>query len=497
MGRFVISFDTADEEVRHREAPGLLHTQGFSTDIYFPRLGIGVVEDEPERLEAFRGRCAAQQRPMQYFPELTYYAINAGADRDGGDSPGAGEFTWGLEAVQIRRAVQTGAAGAGVRVAVLDTGFDASHPDFADRSVVVESFITGQGPQDVHGHGTHCIGTACGPWHTAAGAAQSPGYGVASKAEIYSAKVLGDDGAGSDTSILAGIDWALQNDCQVISMSLGADVPQVHPPYVTAGRRALEQGAVMIAAAGNNAHRSAGDHGFVGAPANSPYVMAVAAVDEQLRIADFSARSLPHEGGEIDIAAPGVEIYSAWPTPQRYQSISGTSMAAPHVSGIAAVIAGASGLRGQELWDALISAAVPIQGAAAEDVGAGLAAVPANLVSESPTTGGSMAGVGVPGTGTAEAGTAAAGTAEPQHWVITVDDEHLSHIDDVVAQLQEAGLVVEKVLRSLGQITGYTEGTSVQSDEVSGTHRLSAVSGVASIDGAQRHSVAPPDAEVQ
>ena len=89
------------------------------------------------------------------------------------------------------------------------------------------------------------------------------------------------------------------------------------------------------------------------------------------------------------------------------------------------------------------------------------------------------------------------GTAEPQHWVITVDDEHLSHIDDVAAQLQEAGLVVEKVLRSLGPITGYTEGTSVQSDEVSGTHRLGAVSGVASIDGAQRHSVAPPDAEVQ
>ncbi len=373
MRRFVVTFDTSDAEVLEREAPGLLSAQGFSTDVYFPRLGVGVVDGDPEEMEAFSGRCRERRRPMSYTPELTYYAISAGpvdaAARSAADSA---ELTWGLQAIQIRHAQESGQTGETMRLAVLDTGFDASHPDFAGRSVTLESFIAGEGPEDVHGHGTHCIGTACGPWVAQSG----PGYGVAAGVEIFSGKVLGEDGSGSDTSILAGIDWALQNGCQVISMSLGADVREVHPPYVTAGRRALEQGSLLVAAAGNNAGRSAGDPGFVGAPANSPFVMAVGAVDSALQVADFSARSLPHDGGEVDIAAPGVDIYSSWPRPELFRSISGTSMATPHVSGIAAVVAGSTGLRGQQLWDELIRTALPLEDAQAADVGAGLAVIP-------------------------------------------------------------------------------------------------------------------------
>lgn len=379
MERFVVTFDTSDSEVRERDAPGLLSAQGFSTDIYFPRLGVGVVDGEPGALEAFSGLCRDRRKPMSYSRELTYYAI---ADSDAGTAPGslAGfadteELTWGLQAVHIQRAQKQGFTGAGIRIAVLDTGFFATHPDFASRSVTAESFISGEGPEDVHGHGTHCIGSACGPWEAQAG----PGYGVASGVEIFSAKVLGEDGSGSDTSILAGIDWALQNGCQVISMSLGADVREVHPPYVTAGRRALEQGSLLVAAAGNNAGRSAGNPGFVGAPANSPYVMAVAALDSSLQVADFSARSLPHDGGEVDIAGPGVDIYSSWPSPELHRSISGTSMATPHVSGLAALVAASTGLRGQDLWDELIRTASPVEGADPADVGAGLAVVPEDV----------------------------------------------------------------------------------------------------------------------
>ncbi|GAA1102864.1 S8 family serine peptidase [Nesterenkonia jeotgali] len=276
-----------------------------------------------------------------------------------------------MQAVEIGRAQEIGLTGAGVRVAVLDTGFDVGHPDFAGRSVTAESFIPGEGPEDVHGHGTHCLGSACGPWAPPSGR----GFGVAPGVEIFSGKVLGADGSGSDASILAGIDWALANGCQIISMSLGADVREVHPPYVTAGRRALEQGSLLVAAAGNNAGRAAGDPGFVGAPANSPYVMAVAALDQGLRVADFSARSLPHDGGAVDIAAPGVDIYSSWPRPELHRSISGTSMAAPHVSGVAALLSASTGLRGQALWDELTRTARPLEGADVEDVGAGLAVV--------------------------------------------------------------------------------------------------------------------------
>ncbi|MBE1523334.1 S8 family serine peptidase [Nesterenkonia lutea] len=409
-----MTFDTSDAEVLEREAPGLLSAQGFSTDIYFPRLGVGVVDGEPGELEAFSGRCRERRRPMSYSPELTYYATTvppSAADPTAGpveaaarSSADSAELTWGLQAVQIHRAQEGGQTGEGMRLAVLDTGFDARHPDFGSRSVTVESFIAGEGPEDAHGHGTHCIGTACGPWTTQSG----PGYGVASGVEIYSGKVLGKDGSGSDTSILAGIDWALQNGCQVISMSLGADVREVHPPYVTAGRRALEQGSLLIAAAGNNAGRSAGDPGFVGAPANSPFVMAVAALDSALQVADFSARSLPHDGGEVDIAAPGVDIYSSWPNPERYRSISGTSMAAPHVSGIAAVVAGATGLRGQELWDELIRTAEEIEDAEIADVGAGLAVIPP-LEGAAPESSGSESA----GSGSARSDSAGSGSAGP------------------------------------------------------------------------------------
>lgn len=369
MARYVVTFDTSDSAVLQDDAPSLLSAQGFSTDTYFPRLGIGVIEGEPDQLQALSSRCRGQNRPMSYAPELTYYAI---APADTQEFEDTAELTWGLQAIGITAPQHLEQTGAGVRVAVLDTGFDAAHPDFASRSIVTESFIDGEGPDDAHGHGTHCIGTACGPWQPETG----PGYGVAPESEIYSGKVLGDDGTGSDTSILAGIDWALENDCQIISMSLGADVREVHPPYVAAGRRALESGSLIIAAAGNNAQRSAGDTGFVGAPANSPHIMAIAAVDSQLRTADFSARSAPHDGGEVNLTAPGVDVYSSWPGEQRYHTISGTSMATPHVSGIAALICGATEARGEELWQQLVDHAAALEEEDPEDAGAGLATIP-------------------------------------------------------------------------------------------------------------------------
>lgn len=367
MTRYVVTFDTPDFAVLQDEAPELLSSEGISTERYYPRLGIGIVDSDADELQTFSARCRDRNRPVTFTPELTYYAIEEPSQFTDTD-----QLTWGLQAIGIDRARDAGHTGAGVRVAVLDTGVNLDHPDFTSRGITAESFIEGEGPHDAHGHGTHCIGTACGPWETDAG----PGYGVAPEAEIFAGKVLGDDGTGSDSSILAGIDWALQHDCQVISMSLGADVREVHPPYVAAGRRALELGSLIVAAAGNNAQRSAGNFGFVGAPANSPHIMAVAAVDSALRTAEFSARSLPHEGGEVDLAAPGVDIHSAWTGGERYRSISGTSMATPHVAGIAALTSGATGARGQELWDALIASTTALEGEPSEDVGAGLTVIP-------------------------------------------------------------------------------------------------------------------------
>lgn len=375
MTRYVVTFDTADAGVLQADAPDLLVSHGFSTDTYFSRLGVGVVDGEPEQMESFSSRCRQQRRPVSFTPELTYYAISQGPASSGPAEPpyrDTSDLSWGLQTIGISSAIERHHSGAGVRVAVLDTGFDAAHPDFSSRGVIAESFVPNEGPQDAHGHGTHCLGTACGPWQSDYG----PGYGVAPESEMYVAKVLGDDGTGSDSSILAGIDWALQNECHIISMSLGADVRDVHPPYVAAGRRALEQGSLIIAAAGNNAQRNGGNPGFVGAPANSPHILAVAAVGQDLRTADFSARSSSHDGGEVNVTAPGVDVHSAWPGEERYRSISGTSMAAPHVSGIAALISGVTGSRGEALWEALIDYAVPLEHEDSEDAGAGLAKLP-------------------------------------------------------------------------------------------------------------------------
>jgi subtilisin family serine protease len=279
------------------------------------------------------------------------------------------QFTWGLQAT---RAHTSTATGAGIRVAVLDTGFDEQHPDFAGREVIPATFV-GQPVQDGQGHGTHCIGTALGRQQLAGGARR---YGIARQGIILVGKVLSNAGSGQDAGILAGINWAIENGARVISMSLGAPVTLGTPPtvaYENAGRAALNAGSLIIAAAGNS-----GDHPTlfpVGRPANSPSIMAVAAVDQSLQRASFSCRGANPNGGEVNIAGPGVGVFSSTKMPTRYAIFQGTSMATPHVAGIAALWSQRTGARGTALWQQLVSSARNI-GQPASHVGAGLVQAP-------------------------------------------------------------------------------------------------------------------------
>jgi subtilisin family serine protease len=279
--------------------------------------------------------------------------------------------TWGLQATNV---INSRFSGRGMRVAVLDTGLDLNHPDFAGRQITSQSFIDGEQVQDGQGHGTHCIGTATGPLAPAT----LPRYGVAYEAEIFVGKVLSNQGSGADRGILAGINWAVSNGCQVISMSLGAPTRRgdtYSRVYEMIGRRALQMGSLIIAAAGNESRRDMGIINPVARPANCPSIMAVAALDSQLRVANFSNRGINPDGGQIDIAGPGVNVYSTWPLPTRYRTISGTSMATPHVAGIAALYAESAGARGEALWNLLIQNAQRLVLPAA-DIGAGLVQAP-------------------------------------------------------------------------------------------------------------------------
>jgi subtilisin len=248
--------------------------------------------------------------------------------------------TWGLVRCKVVPSLRSGV---GVKVAVLDTGMDLGHPDFAGRLFVTKSFV-GQPVQDLHSHGTHCIGTACGP---KAPPASTPRYGIAHKSQIFVGKVLSNSGSGSTASVLAGMNWAIANRCAVISMSLGSQSP-VQAAYTAAGQAALNKGCLIIAAAGNAASQT-------GAPANSPTIMSVASLDPSLAPSSFS------NFGKIEIAAPGRDVFSSVPRPARYGTKSGTSMATPHVAGCAALWAETSpGLRGVALWNKLRATAKPL-----------------------------------------------------------------------------------------------------------------------------------------
>ena len=265
--------------------------------------------------------------------------------------------TWGLNACKVPPSLRSGT---GIKVAVLDTGVDLGHPDFAGRLPIAQtqSFV-GQPVQDLHSHGTHCTGTACGP---KAPAGTTPRYGIGFRSTIFIGKVLSNSGSSVGFSVLSGMNWAIANRCQVISMSLGSQSP-VQTAFTNAGQAALNNGLLIIAAAGNAALPT-------GAPANSPTIMAVASLDQTLRPSSFS------NFGKIEIAAPGRDVFSSVPRPTRYGIKSGTSMATPHVAGCAALWAETSAtLRGLALWNRLRATARPLPFPTTR-VGAGLVQAP-------------------------------------------------------------------------------------------------------------------------
>lgn len=220
-------------------------------------------------------------------------------------------------------------AGEDTFIYVIDTGVNTEHTDFGGRATLGKSFISGSDGEDDQGHGTHCSGTAAGTK-----------FGVAKKANIIGVKVLGADGSGSNSGVLRGIQWAVDDATEkghinrtVLSMSLGGPFSQTTNDAI---QSAVEAGAFVAAAAGNE-----GENASNSSPASAPQACTVGATNERDLKASFS-----NFGKLVDIFAPGEKIQSAWiGSSTATNTISGTSMACPHIAGLAAYLIALEGPR--------------------------------------------------------------------------------------------------------------------------------------------------------
>ena len=279
------------------------------------------------------------------------------------------KLPWGIDRVNAQKAWSV-TRGKGVKVAVVDTGIDTEHPDLkvaGGFSAIQQeeedddpwwwpfdkkASASGGSYKDDQGHGTHVAGTI-------AGLDNGDGVvGVSPDVTLYAVKVLNSQGSGTFADIISGLEWCVDNGMEVANFSLGAS--QGTQALQDALAAATKSGLVVIAAADNSG-------GSVGYPGAYPEAIAVAASDSEGKVASFSSR-----GPEVDVIAPGVKVLSTY-MGGGYKELNGTSMATPHVTGLAALAIAAHGTHDPaQIRKLLLGAASPLADAPVEQQGAGM-----------------------------------------------------------------------------------------------------------------------------
>jgi subtilisin family serine protease len=318
-------------------------------------------------LSAVRGFAVRQRRSDA---ARTWQALAAGTGKIWLDGRQRISLDVSVKQVGAPQAWERGYTGAGVKVAVLDTGIDATHPDLAGRVAARADFTDAPDERDVIGHGTHVASTIAG-----SGAASGGRYrGVAPDVTLLDGKVCESQWC-TDSAILAGMQWAAEQGARVVNMSLGhPDTPGTDPMEEAVQTLSERYGVLFVVAAGNY-----GADRTLTSPATTDAALAVGAVSKSGEQADFASRGPRAGDGGLkpDITAPGVDITAARgkdsPGDGSYMAMSGTSMAAPHVTGVAALLAGAHpGWKGDTLKAALMGTARPLPGIGVFAQGAGL-----------------------------------------------------------------------------------------------------------------------------
>ncbi|SIR74611.1 S8 family serine peptidase [Micromonospora avicenniae] len=287
--------------------------------------------------------------------------------------PGGSDLDWNLDQISAPDAWKSGYTGKGVRVAVLDTGADFTHPDLAGRVVDKADFtVEGGDAVDHNGHGTHTASTIAGT----GAAAHGDRRGVAPDANLVIGKVLDDNGFGDDSQIIKAVEWAAER-ADVINMSLGGEAPDDgnDPLALAVDAASRKTGALFVVSSGNSG-------GPISAPGSASTALTVGAVDRNGKLAAFSSRGplVDTSVAKPELVAPGVDIVAARaagtnlqdPIDQYYEGSTGTSMAAPHVAGAAALLAQRHpDWKADRLKAALVGAADPMTGVDPYAVGAG------------------------------------------------------------------------------------------------------------------------------
>lgn len=382
----VIRFDLAvDTDIALPSSTPMSDTEMIGAETMSSLAKQAFVASTEDLSDGERGEVEQEKSTVGTFISMPFTKIEPfQADADGGQSP---EISWGIETIGATEVAAN--AGEGVRVAVLDTGIAPDHPAFEGVNPIQKNF-TEEVENDIDGHGTHCAGTIFG--QDVNGTRIGIARGIR---EPLIGKVLGE-GGGDSESIFQAIEWARREGAHIISMSLGMDFPKFrdrlaannyHPREatslaLTAYRENIRlfdkisslfsipgplQAPLMIAAAGNESRRDSYTIS-VAPPAAADDILSVGAIEPDLQTAKFSNTS-------PNCCAPGVNIWSA-DIEGGVKRLSGTSMATPHVAGIAALRAqgliNAGDFSPRNLRDELLGNIKKLAGLTRRDVGAGI-----------------------------------------------------------------------------------------------------------------------------
>lgn len=297
--------------------------------LHFDKMGIssvGLTKEEADSLSIKDGILAVEEDLEMKI--LGFLSEDVGSELN--EQP---TNLWNIDLVKAPQAWEQGITGSGVNLAIIDTGI-AAHPNLVISGGV--SFVDGVSSyNDDQGHGTHCAGIAAGR------NGLNKVYGVAPNCNLYAVKVLAGNGTGYTSWIISGMEWCVKNNIHVASMSLGgSNSPSI--AYAAAIKNCEDNGVTVVCASGNEYQTS---FPWVGSPANS-YTegdsnvspVAVGAIDSDSVIAYFSSRGTnSNRWNPVTVVAPGVNIYSTYLN-NSYKTMSGTSMACPHVAGLSVLI---------------------------------------------------------------------------------------------------------------------------------------------------------------